>query len=188
MNKIYRLIWSEILNAWVAVSEIVKTRGKRSSRVITSAIVLSALTFGNLSIAGPPGVNELPTGGSVAAGSASISQSSNTMTIQQATQRAVLDWNTFNIGQNATVNINQLDASSVLLNNILGNNPSQVYGALNANGQVFLSNPSGLLRRLGPCRPITLWRAAIASRTEIIKQLLLMKVSFSQAWAVTLRF
>ena len=33
MNHIYRLVWSEIANTWVAVAEIAKGRGKRSSTV-----------------------------------------------------------------------------------------------------------------------------------------------------------
>ncbi len=30
MNKIYRLIWNEVLGVWVAASELSKTKGKRS--------------------------------------------------------------------------------------------------------------------------------------------------------------
>jgi len=30
LNRIYRTIWSEALNAWIAVSELVKSHGKRA--------------------------------------------------------------------------------------------------------------------------------------------------------------
>lgn len=31
MNRIYRLVWNQVLNAWVAVSENAKGRGKSAS-------------------------------------------------------------------------------------------------------------------------------------------------------------
>ena len=42
------------------------------------------------------------------------------------------------------VQFNQPNSSAVVLNNILGNNASQIYGQISANGQVFLSNPNGV--------------------------------------------
>jgi filamentous hemagglutinin family protein len=54
-------------------------------------------------------------------------------------------WNTFNIGVNATVNFAQPSASSVALNRVTSGDPSQIMGQLNANGQVYLINPSGIL-------------------------------------------
>ena len=43
MNHIYRIIWSETLEAWVAVAENVKRKGKRSSKVVMSALVITAV-------------------------------------------------------------------------------------------------------------------------------------------------
>ncbi|MDC4655046.1 ESPR domain-containing protein [Acinetobacter baumannii] len=34
MNKIYRLIWNEVLGIWVTASELSKARGKRNLLVI----------------------------------------------------------------------------------------------------------------------------------------------------------
>ena len=62
--------------------------------------------------------NQLPTGGQVAAGQASISQSGNTLNVNQTSQRAVVDWNTFNIGKDATVNFQQPNAQSATLNRV----------------------------------------------------------------------
>jgi len=88
----------------------------------------------------------LPTGGEVAAGQATISQPTATsLQINQATQKAVLNWQSFSIGSTEAVNFSQPSASAIALNRVLGNNPSEIFGRLSANGQVFLVNPSGVL-------------------------------------------
>jgi len=153
MNKTYQLIWNESKDTWDIAPETAKSRGKRASSSIASTITTAtgfilkplALSFALLGLAhAAPGINELPTGGQVSAGAASISQTSNVMTINQSTNRAAVNWNTFNVGSQATININQPTSSSVLLNRVNSANPSQIFGQINANGQVFLTNPSGI--------------------------------------------
>ncbi|VWX58593.1 Heme/hemopexin-binding protein [Burkholderiales bacterium 8X] len=65
--------------------------------------------------------------------------------ISQSSQRAIVDWSSFSIDAGHSVNITQPNASSVLLNRVTGGQPSTIAGALNANGRVFLVNPSGLV-------------------------------------------
>ncbi|QWD40562.1 filamentous hemagglutinin N-terminal domain-containing protein [Polynucleobacter paneuropaeus] len=93
-------------------------------------------------------VNALPTGGKVVAGAATISSTSTatsaTMNINQTSQRAVINWQTFNVGKNATVNFNQPNSSAVTLNRVVSATPSMIQGAINANGQVILVNPNGV--------------------------------------------
>ncbi|MCD6061469.1 MAG: filamentous hemagglutinin N-terminal protein, partial [Moraxellaceae bacterium] len=91
-----------------------------------------------------PAPTELPTGGNVVGGSASISQNAATLTVQQSSSRAAIDWNTFNVGQDARVEFVQPSASSVVLNRVLDSRPSEIFGNITANGQVFLVNPSGM--------------------------------------------
>lgn len=86
-----------------------------------------------------------PTGGQVVAGQATISQSGTTTTINQATDRAAIHWQSFGIGANESVRFNQPSASSIALNRILGQDPSVILGSLSANGQVFILNPNGVL-------------------------------------------
>jgi fibronectin-binding autotransporter adhesin len=90
--------------------------------------------------------NALPTGGRIAAGTATISQSGNRLNVNQASDRAILNWSTFNIGANAAVNFAQPHAGSVALNRVLTSaGASDIQGRLTANGQIFLVNPSGVL-------------------------------------------
>ena len=88
----------------------------------------------------------LPAGGAVAAGSAAISQpDGRQLRIEQSTARAIINWQSFSIGADARVTFAQPSASAVALNRVLGADPSQILGRLDANGQVFLSNPNGVL-------------------------------------------
>lgn len=93
--------------------------------------------------AAPP-VTELPSGAQLRAGTVSISQSATTMTVQQGSRRAVVDWNTFNVGSQAQVNFVQPSASAAILNRVLDSRPSEIFGRITSNGQVFLTNASGI--------------------------------------------
>lgn len=86
----------------------------------------------------------LPTGGQITLGTGSIAKTGSAMTINQQTDKMIANWDTFNIGKNASVAFLQPGASSVALNRILDQNPSRIYGSLTSNGQVFLVNPSGI--------------------------------------------
>ena len=87
----------------------------------------------------------LPTGGTITTGQGNISQSGSTMTVQQNTAKMAANWDSFSIGANHTVNFVQPNAQSVALNRVVGSDPSVIQGRLNANGQVFLLNPNGVL-------------------------------------------
>ena len=94
----------------------------------------------------PPVVADpLPTGSSVVSGAAAITKTSDVMNINQSTSSATITWDSFSIGSGKTVNFIQPSSSSVALNKVLGSNPSHIFGTLNANGHVFLSNPNGIL-------------------------------------------
>ena len=108
------------------------------------ALCIAAL-FALPSLAAPPAANALPEGGRISAGQASISQSGNRMDITQGSNRTVLDWNSFNIGSNARVDFIQPNASASALNRVSTGDASRIYGQLNANGQVWLINPAGVV-------------------------------------------
>ncbi|HEY5209293.1 MAG TPA: GLUG motif-containing protein, partial [Stellaceae bacterium] len=96
----------------------------------------------------------LPTKGRVVAGSATIGKPSGTsLSITQQSNRAVIDWNSFSIGQPNSVNFWQPSRSAAILNRVTGATPSSIAGALNANGQVYLVNPNGIaITRTGNVR------------------------------------
>ena len=90
-------------------------------------------------------VNASPIDGVVTSGSASISQSGNIININQSTQKASINWQSFSIANGETVNFNQPNSSSITLNRVVGNEKSIIDGALNANGQVWILNSNGVL-------------------------------------------
>lgn len=86
--------------------------------------------------------NTLPSGGSVVAGQVDIKNPAN---INQDSQNAVIKWNDFSIGANATVNFNGPSTGFNTLNYVNGGNLSQIYGTINAtNGNIYIVNPAGV--------------------------------------------
>jgi trimeric autotransporter adhesin len=119
MNLIYRLRWSRSLARWLVVSFLLITAGTAWAGA--------------------------PSGGQVTLGSGQISQSGNTTTIQQNSQTLSLNWQSFDVGAQETVNFVQPNAGSIAINRILSSTGSEILGHLNANGQVWLINPNGVL-------------------------------------------
>lgn len=90
--------------------------------------------------------NTLPSGGTVTGGAATISQNGSRLDVNQSTNRTVLDWRSFDIGENAHVNFNQPNSGSIAVNRInQSTNPTQINGQLTANGHVWVLNPNGVM-------------------------------------------
>jgi trimeric autotransporter adhesin len=152
LNHIYRVVWNASLGLWQVASEVACSGGKtqseqRKTRRLKVGAAAVAGAFAGLASMAIPNVAfaQLPTGGQVVAGQASIVQNGNALNINQTTDRAAIDWQTFNVGQGNKVNFNQPSASSIALNRVLGSDVSVIQGAINANGQVFLVNQNGIL-------------------------------------------
>ena len=87
-----------------------------------------------------------PTGGTVKAGQGAISTPTATSTVvNQSSANIVIDWQSFNVGQNETVQFIQPGSTSAALNRIINGNPSAIQGSILANGRVFLVNPQGVV-------------------------------------------
>ncbi|MDI9347372.1 MAG: filamentous hemagglutinin N-terminal domain-containing protein [Methylacidiphilales bacterium] len=80
---------------------------------------------------------------SLISGSAQVSQSGSETTVIQQSAFVELQWNSFNIGIGERVVFNQPSTSSIVINNIIDSNPSQVLGNISATGRVVLLNPQG---------------------------------------------
>ena len=85
-----------------------------------------------------------PQDGQVAAGSANISSSGTRTDIVQSSERAVINWGGFSIGEGEVVQFLQPSARSVTLNRVTGGEGSRIAGDLLANGHVMLINPNGI--------------------------------------------
>ncbi len=88
-----------------------------------------------------------PQGAQVVGGSATVQgQGTANVIVRQSTDKAIINWSTFNIGNGETTRFVQPSASSIALNRVTGGlGPSQIFGSLSANGRVFLVNPDGIL-------------------------------------------
>lgn len=115
------------------------SRNELHKLIVNSLLAITtAVTINN-------GVYAAPAGGQIASGSGSITQQGTVTSINQASDKLAVNWQSFNIAANEKVQFIQPSTSAIALNRILGNNPSQIYGQLSANGKVFLTNPNGIL-------------------------------------------
>ncbi|BEV16266.1 filamentous hemagglutinin N-terminal domain-containing protein [Herbaspirillum sp. DW155] len=163
MNRIFKTIYNKKLGRIDVVSEIASNCALTSSvneqagrSAAANGMLLLALkpltvvlwaAFGLIALPVMQAVaGGLPTNGQVAVGQGSIASNGNAMTVKQATDRMAINWQSFDIGAKNSVTFIQPASSSVALNRVIGGgSASQIMGVLNANGQVFLLNPNGVL-------------------------------------------
>ena len=88
--------------------------------------------------------NANPEFGNVAAGTVTVQQTQTTTTVTQQSQKAIINWKSFDIGANESTHFQQ-PQGGVALNRITpGANASQIFGKLTATGQIILVNPAGI--------------------------------------------
>lgn len=68
----------------------------------------------------------------------------NQLTVNQSADKVILNWDSFNIGEQNAVHFQQV-ANGIALNRILDQAPSQIFGSLTATGSIYLLNPNGVL-------------------------------------------
>ena len=86
-----------------------------------------------------------PQDGVVVGGTASIVGNGTKLDIIQTSDRAVIDWNKFDIAPDEHTQFYQPNSSSIILNRINSTTSSTIAGKLTANGNVILVNPNGIL-------------------------------------------
>ncbi len=108
-----------------------------------------------------------PVLGNVAAGSVTVQQTTNTTNVNQASKQAIINWQSFNIGNQQLTHFQQ-PAGGIALNRINGTQgPSSIFGTLTATGQIILLNPAGIF--FGPSAYVNVG-GLIASTANITDQ------------------
>ncbi len=119
---------------------------------LNSSSILSRAFCASLALAVVPASESfaLPTGAQVQAGDISISQPSATqLVVNQGSDRAVINWQSFDILSGEATRFNQPSASSIALNRVTNGSPTQILGSLSANGRLVIVNASGVFFGLG---------------------------------------
>src|SRR5690606_3013348 len=153
MNHVYRIVFNRALGLVQVASELAAGRasGGRGAACprrppLRTALALALALASGMTCGGAlaqVAVDQLPTGHTVIAG-ATVDQLAEVMQITQTEDRALIQWETFDIGAEALVEFIQ-GADQIALNRILDANPSQIMGDLTAGGTIFLINPNGIV-------------------------------------------
>lgn len=113
--------------------------------------------------------NTLPSGWQFVHGEGNIASSGLEMNITQNGQNAVIKWNDFSVGGNATVNFDYTGKDNFnTLNYVNSGKVSQIYGTINAqhegyNGNIFIVNTAGV--QIGPSAQINVGSLHVSSNT-----------------------
>lgn len=170
MNKLrFKLVFSRRAGMLVPIAEIAKSQQSQSSGQLSgisaaaqtatskpcwrlaagTAILWLAGCLSTLSMAVlandtlPPGA--LPVRPVVTYGNASFDASiAGRLGVNSTTNKAIIQWDAFNVGANARVDFNMPNTTSSVLNHVMGNAASQIYGSINSNGHVYIVNQNGI--------------------------------------------
>ena len=105
---------------------------------------LTVMVFLAMALGGTA-VQAMPSVADIRSGQGAISQDGKNMTVQQNSQRMAIDWTKFDIAKDETVRYAQPDRNAISLNRVTGGQQSVIAGNLNANGNVVLVNPNGVV-------------------------------------------
>ena len=140
MNKIHNVVWSTAKNAWVVVAEGTKRSSKSGAKALSVMIALILLAPAGAS------ATTLPQGGLISVGQGTIvNNGGSQLVIKQTTDKLGVNWQSFNVGADGQVVFQQPSKESIALNRVVGSDGSAILGKIDANGQVFLINPNGVI-------------------------------------------
>ena len=86
-----------------------------------------------------------PTGGVFVKGEGGIAHPSHCEMKIHANDQTVIHWNSFSIDKGERVQFVQPNAQAHVVNHVVSNHLSEIYGTLEANGHVYLINPAGIV-------------------------------------------
>lgn len=157
----FRVIGSAIRGDWVVAHEIAagqcKTESRTSSKPKSSldkgspdrtslpARTVISVLVGILFAASPVSSDAQSLDiDKVVHGEVAIQAATHT-TITQNSSKAIIDWKNFSVGTSESLTFVQPSRSAIALNRITGASASHIDGLLNANGQVWVLNPNGVM-------------------------------------------
>ncbi|MFN3932427.1 MAG: beta strand repeat-containing protein [Brevundimonas sp.] len=124
-----------------------RTSGVRNALMLSAGAL--ALVAAAPALAQVPGVDALPGGGQIVGGTGTIHDpAGNHLQIDQASDRLLINWDSFDIGQNASVDFAQQNGpQSIAVNRVTGSGaaPSLIFGQLSADGTVVVINGNGVV-------------------------------------------
>ena len=89
-----------------------------------------------------------PKGEKTLNGDVAFHRDGNTLTINQGSDKAIIHWDDFSIGNDEITKFSMPSSLSSVLNRVMSKSPSNIYGSLQSNGIVFLINQNGIM--IGP--------------------------------------
>lgn len=114
--------------------------GKKVLNVgITVLFILYNLTYPITS------VYALPQESEIVSGDVNFERVNDTTLNIHASEGAIINYNSFNIAQNETVQFYMPDVNSFALNRVVGDGGTSIFGNLYANGNIILIDPNGIL-------------------------------------------
>ncbi|MGP1717476.1 MAG: filamentous hemagglutinin family protein [Methylophilus sp.] len=166
MNKLrFKLVFSKRLGMLVPIAEISRSHQKTvTPAAVSSAVVEHSvsekhfwkissgsavlLLAGCLGLIAPPvfalDVNTVPTNPTTISGNVEYHPNGNVLGVTTTTNQAIIHWESFSIGANATVNFVMPSTAASVLNRVMGDSASLIQGMLNANGHVYIVNHNGI--------------------------------------------
>lgn len=160
LNHRYRLIWSRIQHAWVAVAEHVKSDGKTTivrDNAATESAFKSTACFGltkktqlalivaSALFGASQNVYAQWTDLTIQSGQATTQQQGNHLDVNVSTASVVGTASSLDIAANQSVNVRFAQGGGNGLFRSTGNSATNIMGGLTSNGNLFLINQNGVL-------------------------------------------
>lgn len=121
---------------------------KGKLRLLLSTALLAGTMAATPAFAQNADPQAIPTGETVVSGEATFDRATpGELNIDQTSDRAVINWDSFDIGEQATTTFNQPDTKSLAVNRVIGEgeDPTQILGTLNANGNIMVLDRNGVI-------------------------------------------
>ncbi|CUJ70039.1 Heme:hemopexin utilization protein A [Achromobacter kerstersii] len=128
--------------AAVAAQQAAQAAARAAAAANNGGDAPDGLVEGGLSVA----KGELAKWEGAKAATPSVENGRQIVTIEQTQSRAILNWDTFNVGRNTTLQFKQ-GTDDAVLNRVVGAaaKPSQIQGAIKADGTVMVVNQNGVI-------------------------------------------